>query len=659
MPTDEPDALSADTPWYDPAVTGRKDEDGKIDNRELQLRLDAAVTAIDQSEHERNRIQLIISDMERVTGQPINDHACPDLSAYSDLIFSKDFLKYNVCYSVVSTLTSRICSFRPRSQFIPEGGKMFQTQRQCRKATSASDAWAQRERYQEVASHAFGDGMAGPGGVLKVYTEDHFGENGKKAGASIRLMRLPPWELKISEEDDKYGDPECMYHERWMSLEAALRLYGKNNETREAIKKGQQRLGGVQGYGSFATRRGHAMVRVVDAYKRGPSGRHVIMVGDLIVKNAAYEHVEHIFERIIFDNRMTGGWGISAVAPIRSIQERIDDHLGSTAEAFHMAPKMVVGVTEGTTAPEEITNEPVLMIRTPPGGSVTFSPVQQVSPATWNWWSILKAMAFEILGVSPNAAQATKPAGVTAAVAIEAVTDLQNDRLSQLSQRWEQLVCRITEKWYALSCDAGAGGDEYVSIDRGSSRVVKFESVGKNPSIRVFPTSLFGRSIPAALQRGMEAVKAGWFSEEEIMYILDVPDLGPATEIKLAEFFYIEKLVDDVLFDAKYETPSPYVDPAKVFEYARRRCLIAETDGSFPAENMVEMRKLVDYAYGKSEEAKNKGKGAPMANPLLSALPAAGGVPGPAQIAAPPLPGLGVTPEASPLAMPQTPLQAA
>lgn len=647
------DPKSAIPNWFDREVTEKVYEDGDPDTGELARLLDAAVIAIDSHPVETARIMSIIADLERYTGRPVTATSVPDLycTAHGD----DAPLKYNVCYSVVSTIVSRICSFRPRAQFVPEFGR-YKTHRLARNLTSASDAWAQRVRYQREASLAFRDCLTSPGGTLKVYDDDDRPD----------LMRIPPWEMKIHPDDDRNGSPECKYHERWVTEYQALQMYGVDEDARAAIVAGSTRLATISTYTSLADRNGVRMTRIIDAYKRDyvieegegdkkktvHTGRNVRMVGDYIALNREYLHERLPFEHFVFDESLTGStWGTSAIGPIRTIQDRVDDTLGAIDEAHHMTPKVVCAAEEGTVAPENIDNSPFLMITHPPGKGVTFGNPKAVDSGSYQWWQIIKAMAFEILGVSPNAAQATKPAGVTAAVAIDAVTDLQSDRLSQLSQQWEQMCPRIGDLWYAVSCDCGAGGGEYLATDRGASRVVKFEKYSRIPSIRVFPTSLFGQSIPARLQKGMDAVKAGWFSEEEIMYILNIPDLGPATELKLAEFFYIEKVVDDVLWDGKYETPDPWANPIKMFDYSRKRYLQAVTEGGFPEPHLVDMRKMLDYLHKKAEEA--RAKSAPnQVGPQLVAPPMIAPAP------APGLPGLLPTPEASPLAMPQAPMAA-
>ncbi|HET7036580.1 MAG TPA: hypothetical protein VFI42_12930 [Thermomicrobiaceae bacterium] len=650
MSTEEAETTRApltDQYWYDKEVTEAQGDDGNPDHSRLRELLDQAVSQIETSPAEMQRIQGLVADLERYLGRPITAYSLPDLSVYDRVLEGVD-LKYNVCYSIVNTIVSRVCSFRPRAQFVPEHGN-YKTQRLARELTAQSDAWAQAQEYQAEATLAFRDSLTGPGGVLKVYRDTE----------GVELMRVPAWELKLDEDDWKYGRGECSYHVRYITQSQAIRQYGKTPEARALIVSGSTSLAGRKAFSQFANRNGVAMVRIVDAYRRGPGGRHVVMAGDWIASNDEWKHEGHPFVIGVFDRRATGPWGHSAIMPIRSIQDRIDETLDKIDTAHHLAASLVVASSEGT-PPEKLTNDVVQHFPKKPGETVEFHSPEAVGPGTYKWWEIQKAMAFEILGVSPNAAQATKPQGVTAAVAIEAVTDLQSDRLSQCSQTWEQTVTKVGDWWYLLEAESDSS-TEYAVMDRGQSRRIKFRKGDRQPVIRTFPTSLFGQSIPARLQKAMDAVKAGWFEKEEILRILDVPDLGGITDLQLAEFYFIENFVDEILEDGHYETMDEWASPIKAFEYARRRYLLARADGSYPAEHMGEMRKFLDYIQVKAQEARDKAAGKPTATESAAAAPPPAppmppmGAPAPLiplpppPVAPAPLPGLTASPEANPI----------
>jgi len=631
----------------------------------LQRSLDQAVNAIELSPAEQGRLSAALVDLALYCGQPFTLMTMSDLWWSYKAIADAQSLKYNAAYSVVNTIVSRICSFRPRAQFIPEAGN-YKTQKLCRDRTAACDAWSQREQYQDQASYAFRDCLMGPGGVLKVYLETLF-EGTDDEETQTRLGRFPSWEIKVNEQDGRYGEPEFMYHVKWLTQRNALKLYGKDDNARALIVTGADRIGAYAGYGvgddglnGIAWRNGQRLIRVVDAYARGPKGRHVIMAGDYIAYDQEWKHRWHPFTVSRFERaEATGFWGRSALDKVRGVQTGLDASVQDIDDAHHLAAKLIA---TGPMAPEKFTNDIVQYFAGPPG-SWQFHNPKPTDPDAYRWFEMKKAWMFEVLGVSPNAAQATKPQGVTAAVAIDAVTDLQSDRLSQLSQMWEQTVVQVGEKWFALESDA-AGGDSkrtYMATDRGRASMVDVHADGTTPTIRVFPTSLFGQSVPARLQKAMDAVKAGWFDQEEILKVLGVPDLESIFEIKLAEYEWTEKFCDDLLENGKYVTPTVWANPIKLFEYARLRYLRADTDGSYPKPNMAKMRKLLDYLQPIAQAARDKAAGKAPALPAgavpgAPALPAGPPAPGaispaalpPAAPAAPPLPGLTPSPEAAP-----------
>lgn len=626
------------------------------DPKQVRAALDQAVSAIETSPVEQGRMVATLVDLALYTGRPFTAITMADLWSFAAAADAAMTLKYNACYSVVSTIVSRICSFRPRAQFIPEAGN-YKTQRLCRDRTAASDAWAQREKYQEQAAYAFRDALTGSGGVVKTYAETLF-QGTSDEETCISMGRFPSWEVKVDDEDGKYGDPLCMYHVRYITPRQALRLYGKTDEDREKIVNGADRLSTMAGYtgadglNGIAWRYGKRMVRVVDAYAKGPKGRHVVMAGDLLAYDKEWIHPWHPFDVMRFDQpEGTGFWGRSALDKVRGIQAGIDDTVYEIDQAYHLSSKLFCS---GPQAPEKFTNDIVQYVQDTPNRPFTWHNPKPIDADAYHWFELKKTWMFEILGVSQNTAQATKPQGVTAAVAIDAVTDLQSDRLSQLSQMWEQLCPSVSEKWFALESEAG-GDRSYVSIDRGQGRKVGVHADGSHQQIRVFPTSLFGQSIPARLQKAMDAVKAGWFDQEEILKVLGVPDLEGIFEVKLAEYEWIENYADKMLEEgwSKAETPIEWVNPIKCFEYCRLRYLRADTDGSYPAANMADMRKLLDYLQPIAQEARDKAAGKAPALPAgAPAAPAAAPAPVaavPAPPIAPPLPGLAPTPESAPI----------
>lgn len=631
------------------------------DPREIARSLDQAVNAIETSPAEQARLSASLVDLALYCGQPFTLATMTDLWWSYKAIADAQTLKYNAAYSVVNTVVSRICSFRPRAQFIPEAGN-YKTQRLCRDRTSACDAWTQREQYQDQASYAFRDCLTGPAGVLKVYLETLF-EGTDDEETLSRLGRFPSWEIKVNENDGRYGEPEFMYHVKWLTQRQAIKLYGRTDDARALIVTGGDRISALSVYGvtddmgnGIAWRNGQRLVRVVDAYARGPKGRHVIMAGDYIAYDSEWKHRWHPFVVSRFEKpEATGFWGRSALDKVRGIQTGVDRSIQDIDDAHHLAAKLIA---VGPVAPEKMTND-IVQYYQGPAGLWQFHNPKPTDPDAYRWFEMKKAWMFEVLGVSPNAAQATKPQGVTAAVAIDAVTDLQSDRLSQLSQMWEQTVVQVGERWFALEGDAADGGKrEYTATERGRAYLVDAHADGSTPTIRVFPTSLFGQSVPARLQKAMDAVKAGWFDQEEILKILGVPDLEGIFEIKLAEYEWTERFCDELLEDGKYETPTVWANPIKLFEYARLRFLRADTDKSYPMENMAKMRKLLDYLQPIAQAARDKAAGKAPAMPAGAGAPAATPAPGavspgqapPAPVAAPPLPGLTPSPEAAPMA---------
>src|SRR5688572_29221439 len=112
-------------------------------------------------------------------------------------------IAFNICYSITNTIHNRICSFRTRAQFLPDGGE-YKARRSARDMTELSDAWAHHENYYKEAQMAERDLMSGDGGVLKAYIAN---DNPEAKTADVKMSRFPSWEFYFDEADSIYGEP--------------------------------------------------------------------------------------------------------------------------------------------------------------------------------------------------------------------------------------------------------------------------------------------------------------------------------------------------------------------------------------------------------------------------------------------------------------------
>lgn len=602
----------------------------KQERDKLAAALIDQVTRMEMSPLESMRRQNLLYDLELYLGQPLSslyqvqgDHGAR--------LWNPENLVFNVCYSLTNTVRNRICSFRPRAQFLPDGAD-YKIRMGARDMTEMSDAWAEQVNYQDEASFAFRDLITGDGGVYKLWID----------GVSIKGARFPSWEFYFDEGESIYGEPECAYHVRYMPVEQAADEFG--------VDESKLRAQAVSSPPSIIYITNRELVRVVEAWQRASydekgelvPGKHYTVAGtEILTKPGAEDWKYDGFPLVkkVFDERPVGMWGTGGITMIRSIQLELNELQRTLRETHHLSSNKVVWMQENEEAPTKLTNDYITLLRyknVP--GQIDTPPA--VNGEIYQYAELLNKQAYDTWGVSQFIAQGQKQPGLNAAVAIREASDLQTDRLALLSQRWEDMRVEAAGWWWRFTKELAHKGmkPKWRAVTRGVWRELTMENADAEYEIRRFPTSVFGQTVAARLQRATELIQGGFLSKEDALKGLDIPDLSPLIDLTLAEPYAMEAICDSILNDGEYITPDPYIDPKSMYGYARARYLRAMYDGSnYPAERLSMMRRLID-----SLQAVIKSQAAAAA-PTVPLGPAPGGTPMPMP-GAPPLPPMGGPP---------------
>lgn len=555
--------------------------------------LHSTTEALEKSPLESDRRESLLYDLELFFGRKLTSLYQLSGIDYSHAFDDSDQIAFNICYSITNTIRNRVCSFRPRAQFLPDGGD-FKARRAARDMTDMSDAWAQREKYQAEASFAFRDILTGDGGVLKLYGEI-IDEKGKQA--AVKIARFPSWEFLFDQAEGVYRDPECGYHVYYLPIEQASRRFQIDELT---LKKYATSMPN-----GILYVQNREMVRVIDAYSRGPEGRHVVVCGDK-AQIEKWEADGPPFVQKIFDERPIGIWGDGAVKQLRDLQERLMEWEADMGEAHHMNSQQVWQVPEDEEGPTKLNNARIRIERYKNRASNVVNP-PAVNAEMYKYQEVLEAQGYKKLGISQFIAAGTKQPGINSAVAIRESSELQTDRLALISQTWEDMRVESAEWWRRLATKLTKEGYKlnYRAIRRGTFLEMSMEHAEREFEIRAFPSSLFGQTISGRLERATELIQSGFLTQEDALKALDIPDLSPIVDLRLSEAYAMEFLVDQILEDGKYETPDEQIDPAKFYDYSRSRYLLTISDGTnYPEVNKAQLRKLLAYLKPKADAAR-------------------------------------------------------
>lgn len=624
----------------------------RVKRESLAARLDSAVCGIYDSPRESARRSEMLYDLELYFGRRI-----ATLFEIGDVIsespFSSDRLRFNHCFSICSTVRNRICSFRPSSEFVPSSGNSL-AKSGAEDLSAMNEAWSVKQGRQATMALWFRDLLTCDGGVVKIYRD----------GDTVELGRFPPWEFMVDEVDGLYGKTQTIHHVQYLPLETVAARY--------RIDPSELRAEATSMRAGMPYASDRQVVRVSDSYACAEGdespGRHVILVGRTrVALDEEWEWDEPPVVLRAFEEGMTGTWGVSAVRMLRGIQAAQNEWTERMENAHYMSSLQVWQVGADEDGPTKINNADVRIERYKARASNVINP-PPMGPEAYRYSELLEQQGYKTIGVSAFIAAGIKQPQTSSGVAIDSTSELQSDRLALLSQTWEEGNNKVDVWWMRLTTKAARDGVQFKwrGINKGAWRELVFGDGIEEWEVRPKATSVFGQTVAARLTKATELFKAGAIDIEQWTEAVQLPDLKPITDLRLAEQKLMERIVDRVLEDGDLRMPGPYVDPKKMFEYARARYNLAEADdGKYSALSMSELRRLIDAVGVEAGIIPPPNLPAPVTAlaPAPAAGPAPAGVPGPAQPTGPlglpganPLapagPPVTITPTAPPIAPP-------
>lgn len=590
------------TTWTDAAA-----EDA--DDKDLVRLLEDEVNAIEESPTEKARRGRIIRDLELFYGERIASLNEVSWGAFDDFEWDANDLTFNVTAAITMATTNWVCSFNPRADFAPSNGD-YKLLRGCKDMRQSCDAWMDDNKIYEEREFMMRDVLTSDAGVIKLWSD----------GKKIHAARFPSWEFLVSRRQGRYRKPPCLYHVRWIPIEEAVSEYAKDEGDEHRIRLSSRTSTDGISYGE-----GGDIVRVIDAYDRADgddAGHHVILAGGLCALREPWKWEGHPAVVKRYEWKGLGYWGKSSIHFIRGIQIALNDATMAASEAHDMSSHQVAVVDENDPG-FQTTDEPVRIYKTAAGRTPpNFLNPPAMGRERYEWIELLKRSAYETLGIPENLAQGMAQRNLESGEALRESVEVKSDRISKLVKMNEDIIVEVADWWRKLSSELPP--QKWQVIDRGMLKTVETPRIAENVAVRVLPTSLFGNSKSARIDKAFEFVDRGILTQEDAFRAVDVPDLEPVTNLRLSEANLREQTVDDILQDNKLEWPPETMDPKAMYEYAKRRHYAALCSGvKFPMENLASLCKLID-AYAamiKAAEEKTSAAAATVPPPPPGMMP--------------------------------------
>lgn len=498
-------------------------------------------------------------------------------------------ISYNLCSSVIDTLTAQIAKNKIVPSFITSGG-MWGLQRKAEQLTKFSEGIWYEQNIHEKWVYMFRDSGIWGDGFLYVYR----GDNNR-----VCVERALPHELLVDIVESIVDKPRQMHRVKIADRGICIDRFPEHEEDIATVNPSSyEQLGGD---GTAAD-----LITVAESWHLPSSedsedGWHVISLLDSgkVLFKEPWKKDYFPFVIMPYSKRPLGFWGQGACERLQNIQGCINKGMMDIQQSHRLmiGPKIYLPIGSKIVS-QHINNELGAIIHgNEPPQYLTPEPIQAQA---YQWVDDLIAKGYQQEGVSQLSANNLKPVGINSGAALRDYDNIAEDRQLFIAQRAEECALEITRQAIEVVKDIYkdkgsykvrmAQGQFMESIDWGDINLDKDEYY-----LKAFPTSELPEEPSAKLETVTEYVQAGFITPRTAKKLLRMPDTEMNDKLDDAAEDLIIKSIEEILYDGKKGIrPDDEWDLQLAMELSLKYLNYAKVNNC-PAKNIKLLREFKSY----------------------------------------------------------------
>lgn len=513
---------------------------------------------------------------------------------------------FNAIGSVVDTRASHVFQNKVRPFFLTQKGNWEERERAQAMQKAVEGLFHEAGIYGELGQHVCWDGETSDAGCVKV-TPDY-------ANKRILIERIRAQDVYVDSRDAQLGYPK-----NWTIITTADRadllalckdskpevieaiqnaqvapsdMYDEDDELSDNETSDRVAVAELWHIPSGATDKS-----VDDAWEIGKqhNGRHTIVLisGDSASCTLVDEAWPFPYPPIAFyrpKKRRRGYWSQSVPERLCGAQLSINRMLKRVDGIMNLHARPLVYVNkQARVNTDKITNSWASIIEGngPAGSAIQYITPQSVPAEYIAQIQRIISWCFEQEGVSELSASAKKPAGIEAAVAIQALQDTESIRHTDVFRAWEDFHVRLARICVdAIRMLAEQVPDYKVMWgDAKDLKQIDWKEADLEDSkfyMMVWPTNLLPQTPSAKLQRVVDMMRQGLISPQQGLMLLDFPDLDAVLGDANAALTNIEQKLSEAAKggDTFKAMPHPYLQLDAAWKLAVDRINRLESEGA-------------------------------------------------------------------------------
>jgi len=455
-----------------------------------------------------------------------------------------DLVTENVIQSVVDTATSLIGKSRPKIRILTDNAD-WSVQQTAKQVEKYLFGMFQALKVHEKMTLIFRDACIFGTGVLALCVSD----------GELKVERALIDEIIVDENEVPHGGmPRQLHRVRLVSRTGLKKLYPKYAE--EIDKSRRDLLDGTGSYMEVDP----DMVMLVESWYRGE--RYTACVSEATLEDKEYPHDWFPFVFYHWSPPLTGFYGQGLAEALLGFQIRINElnDFIQRCQDLIAVPRVAIDAGAKMLKPH-LDNEIGAIIPYVGKPPVFFTP-QALNAEIYRYKEQLKQAAFEFAGISKMAAQATRPEGIEAAVALRELSDNQSQRFSVNQQRFEDAAVDVAVLMIRLIKGMGHKKQRVFMAER-FVETIDWPSVDVDEKRFVFQVqaaSIMSETPSGRLQRVIELAQYGvQLDQAELRRLLGHPDIGLSDARATSPLDDIEWVIAE-LSRGNFPAPEPFQD---------------------------------------------------------------------------------------------------
>lgn len=504
-------------------------------------------------------------------------------------------LSENVVRTCILSALPRVCKSKPRAMFLTQAGKWADRVRAHRLEQVIAGDFRRAKVYKKWRT------MIRDGAIFGTGALRHFERDGRPESE-----RVLPWSLCVDSADAYTGEPRNIFYWQYVDKRVLAAEYPRREaEIMEATPASDNYylVDGITPNSTTTTDQilvWHAWHLPSTADSK--DGAYLCGAGqDIEIDRDDWTHPYFPFTIYHWDTPVLGFFGEGLARQISGHQFE----LASINKAIRMALRHAVTRTYvpfgSQIRPSDLDDRVGTIIEyTGPQQPTTQTP-SPIHNTYLNWRQQIKAAAFEETGVSQMSAYSQKPAGITAAKALQLYEDVEDTRFLGPAEAAEDAIVDIAQQYVRVRKDIAASGGENKALSAWEARrkiwrTIEWPDVDLDAdcyTTMVYPVA----QLPSTPAGKIDLVDA-WFSAgiidaQERRQLLDLPDVEAYSDLHNAPYDLVWMQLDTMLMDGKPQSPEPTVGPDLPLKIGRGAYIAAKRDGC-PEENLQLVRDYLD-----------------------------------------------------------------